>query len=522
MAKPAPAQQPQPDPAGDDAPLDLLIIGAGIAGVGMGVQMHRQLPGKNFLILEQRERAGGTWDLFRYPGVRCDSDFYTLAFNFKPWPSNRSYISGPEIQEYVAQAAQENDLADRIRFQRRVIAANWDSDAGLWQVTVRNEATGQTGHFSTRMLASCAGYYDYDTGYTPDYPGLASFKGKFIHPQQWPADYDYTGKKMVVIGSGATAVTLVPVLAQTAAHVTMLQRSPTWMFVSPSLDPVAMALRKLLPESLAYRLVRLKNIFRQRFTYRLARNKPDLVGGKLMEAVQAELPGYANLERDFKPRYGPWVERLCLVPDSDFFVAMREGKSSVETDDIARFEADGIRLKSGKLLAADAVVSATGLTLAMLGKAQISLDGVAVNIADHVIYRGTMFDGIPNFTFVFGYTNASWTLKADLVAQFTCRLIKAMDSKGATVTWPTPLDPRAERQPFSDFTSGYFARSEAILPRQGPMQPYRINMSYEQDIVGLRMARLEDGTLQFGNPADFRTAIGDHAEDAVAMREAAE
>ncbi len=481
-------------------PLDVLIIGAGIAGVGMGVALQRQHPGKRFAMLEQRARPGGTWDLFNYPGVRCDSDFYTLAFNFKPWPSNKSYISGPEIQSYVAEAIAENGLADRIHYGQRVIAADWDSAAAIWHVTAVDEASGRQTIHTARMLASCAGYYDYDEGYTPDFAGLASFTGDFLHPQQWPKDYDYSGKRVVVIGSGATAVTMVPVMAQEAEHVTMLQRSPTWMFITPAEDGVAVALRKLLPEKLAYRLVRLKNIFKQRLSFRLARARPDLVGGRLMDQVAAELPGYDHLQRDFKPRYGPWVERVCLVPDGDFFAAIRSGKASVETGDIAHFEAGGIRLASGKLLEADVVVSATGLKLALFGKAQLSIDGAPINPADHVIYRGAMLDGVPNMLFAFGYTNASWTLKSDLVAQFICRLITTMDRKGSAVVMAPRLDARLPRQPFSDFSSGYFARAAAILPQQGEAQPYRINMAYELDLASLKYGKVDDGTLIFTDP----------------------
>jgi monooxygenase len=479
--------------------VDVLIIGAGLSGIGAAAHLTMQCPDKSYAILEQRAEMGGTWDLFRYPGIRSDSDMHTLGYRFKPWLHEKAIADGPAIWDYVRETAAEYAITPHIRFGHKMISADWSSAEALWSVTARCEAGGEAVTFRANFLFMCAGYYDYDQGYTPDFPGAADFKGTIIHPQKWPRHCDYSGKKVVVIGSGATAVTIVPVMAQTAAKVTMLQRSPTYMVSRTAKDPFANRLRRLLPAKLAYAITRWKNINYQRFVYYQARKNPEKMGARLIEMARKALPKGYDVETHLTPSYGPWEQRLCLVPDSDMFTALGNGKAEIVTEQIDHFDATGIALKSGKHLDADMVVTATGLNLVTMGKAQLSVDGVPVKMSDHVNYKGVMFSNIPNMAHVFGYINASWTLKTDIVADYVCRLLKVMDAKGVSIANPVLDDDAMPRLPFvSDFTSGYFARSFDQLSKNGNRHPWRVLQNYAAEKKILTQEPVDDGVLVFG------------------------
>ncbi len=480
--------------------VDVLIVGAGLSGIGAAAHLTMQCPGKSYAIIEQRTDMGGTWDLFRYPGIRSDSDMHTLGYRFKPWLNEKTIADGPAIWDYVHETANEYGITKNIHFGHRVLGAAWSSKDASWTVSARREKDGAEVQFNANFLFMCAGYYNYDQGYKPEFPGEENFKGTVIHPQHWPADFDHSGKKIVVIGSGATAVTIVPVMAQTAEKVTMLQRSPTYMVSSPAIDPFSKFIRKFLPEKIAYAVTRWRNINFQRFVYWQARKNPDKVGRKLLDAARTAMPGYENFDTDFKPAYGPWEQRLCLVPDADMFNAINEGKAEVVTDHIDHFTADGIALKSGKELKADVIVSATGLNLVMLGQTELTVDGAAVNLSDHVNYKGVMFNDIPNMASVFGYVNASWTLKTDIVADYVCRLLKTMDAKGAKIANPHLDEPDMPRLPFvEDFSSGYFARSFDKLPKNGTRAPWQVLQNYTAEKKILTKDPVDDGVMIFTN-----------------------
>jgi monooxygenase len=482
------------------ADVDVLIVGAGLSGIGAAVHLAMQCPGKSYAIVEQRADIGGTWDLFRYPGVRSDSDMHTLGYRFKPWLHEKTIADGQAIWDYVHETAQEHGITKNINFGHRVLAASWSSKDAKWTVTARREADGAEVKFGANFLFMCSGYYNYDQGYKPDFPGQENFKGEVIHPQHWPEDFDHAGKKIVVIGSGATAVTIVPVMAQTAAKVTMLQRSPTWMASRPAIDPFSKFIRKFLPEKIAYAITRWKNINYQRLVYYKARKDPEKVGQILLDEARKAMPDYVNFETDFKPSYGPWEQRLCLVPDADMFHAINSGKAEIVTDQIDHWTETGIRLKSGKELEADAIITATGLNLVLLGSANLSVDGKPVNLADHVNYKGAMFNDIPNMAGVFGYVNASWTLKTDIVADYVCRLLKTMDAKGAKIANPHLDDPDMPRLPFvEDFSSGYFARSFDKLPKNGNRQPWQVLQNYAAEKKILTRGEIDDGVMLFSN-----------------------
>ena len=478
--------------------VDVLIVGAGLSGIGSAAHLTMQCPGKSFTIIEQRADMGGTWDLFRYPGIRSDSDMHTLGFRFKPWLHEKTIADGVSIHEYIHETAEEYGITPHIRFGHKVLSADWSSADALWTVTALRESDGATVTFTANFLFMCAGYYNYDEGYKPDFPGESEFAGQVIHPQFWPDDLDYSDKKIVVIGSGATAVTIVPVMAQDAVKVTMLQRSPTYMVSQPAIDPFSKRLRRILPEKWAYAITRFRNINKQRFTYWIARTKPERVKKKLLGMAQDALPGYQGFETDFTPAYNPWEQRLCLVPDEDMFVAIRSGKADVVTDHIERFTPKGILLKSGKELEADIIITATGLNLVMMGKTALSLDGEPVKMHDHFVYKGAMFSDIPNLASVFGYVNASWTLKTDIVADYVCRLLQTMDSKGAAVAVPALDDPDMPKLPFvEDFSSGYFARSIDELPHNGDRHPWKIIQNYRIEKKILTKEPIVDGVMQF-------------------------
>ncbi len=481
--------------------VDVLIVGAGLSGIGAAAHLTMQCPDKSYAIVEQRADMGGTWDLFRYPGIRSDSDMHTLGYRFKPWLHEKTIADGPAIHEYVHQTADEYKIAPHIHFGHRVVAANWSSTDARWHVTAKTADDDGERHFAARFLFMCAGYYDYDQGYTPEFSGSDDFGGQIVHPQHWPENLAYEGKKVTVIGSGATAVTIVPVMAQKGAQVTMLQRSPTYMVSRPAIDPFSKKMRKIFPEKIAYAITRFRNINLQRLAYWYARHNPKKMAGKLIEMARKELPSSVDVDTHFTPRYGPWEQRLCLIPDSDMFNAISAGKAEVVTDHIDHFTHDGIQLKSGKHIEADIIVTATGLNLVTMGKTALSIDGKPVNLGDHVNYKGVMFNDIPNLASVFGYINASWTLKTDIVADYVCRLLKAMDAKGALVANPHLDDPDMPRLPFvGDFTSGYFARSFDKLPKNGDRHPWRVLQDYAAEKKILTREPIDDGVMVFSGP----------------------
>ncbi len=495
--------------------LDILIVGAGLSGIGAAVHFTKRCPGKSFAIVEGRERLGGTWDLFKYPGIRSDSDMHTLGYNFKPWTARKAIADAPSILTYLNETVDEYGLRDKIRFNRKVVEASWSSAEALWTVTL-NHSDGSSSTIKCNFLHMCSGYYDYREGHNPDFPGKDDFSGKIVHPQFWPEDMDYTGKKVVVIGSGATAVTLVPSMADTAAHVTMLQRSPTYIVSLPGEDKFALGLRKFLPSKLAYLFTRWKNVLWGLFTFNLARTKPEAFKKRLLGMVKEEMGPEVDMTH-FTPNYNPWDQRLCLVPDSDLFTAIKSGKASIATDHIDKFTRNGILLKSGKILEADIVVTATGLKILTGGSAEIEVDGEPVIFGEKINYKGVMFSGVPNFGMTMGYTNASWTLKADLTSEYVCRLINFMDKNGTSIATPTlPKDRTIGSEPMLDFSSGYVQRAIKDLPKQGDRKPWRLNQNYPKDIVNLRHKAIDDGVMAFSKPV----STPDHSGDSVAAEEA--
>jgi monooxygenase len=471
---------------------DVLIVGAGLSGIGAGYHLQERCPGKSYVILENRDAIGGTWDLFRYPGVRSDSDMYTLGYAFKPWTEAKAIADGPSIRSYVNETAREHGIDQHIRFKHHVKRAMWISEEALW--TVEAEHAGEVKRFKAKFVLMCAGYYKYEEGYMPDFKGLDRFKGSLVKPQHWPEDLDYSGKRVVVIGSGATAVTLVPAMTDKAAHVTMLQRSPTYMISMPAVDPFANWLRRTLPESWAYDINRAIRVFFQQFFFRFARNRPKTFAKRILDRVRKELDE-DTVRQHFTPHYKPWEERLCLVPDNDMFIAVREGKASVVTDHIETFTEKGLKLVSGKELEADIVVAATGLNLQLMGGADVFVDGHKIETGKSYAYKGAMFSDVPNLVSVFGYTNASWTLRADLICEYACRLINYMDEYGLVQATPRLSGPY-ESKPFVDFSSGYFKRALHLLPKQTGQQPWVQSQSYARDIMDLRHGAIEDGVLE--------------------------
>ena len=479
--------------------VDVLVVGAGLSGVGAACQLRRRLPATTFAVLEARGTTGGTWDLFRYPGVRSDSDMHTLGYSFRPWRGARAIADGASIREYVADTAREFGVDERIRFHHRVLSADFSTATARWTLLVERPAPGggsQTVRMTCGFLLSCTGYYRYDRGHTPDFPGVADFRGRVVHPQHWPADLDTAGKRVVVIGSGATAVTLVPNLARDAAHVTMLQRSPSWVVALPSRDHLADRLRGRVPEGLAHVLVRAKNVALATASYQFARRRPQSARRLLRERAAAALPAGFDVDRHFGPTHDPWDQRLCVVPDGDLFRALRAGTASVVTDGIDTFTPDGIRLTSGTDLPADVVVTATGLDLLFLGGMDLAVDGVPVDPADRVVHRGMMLSGVPNLAFALGYTNASWTLKVDLVTEHVCRLLGFMTRRGHRVVTPGE-PPTAERRPLIDLDAGYVRRAAGKLPQQGVATPWRLHQNYPLDVVGLRYRPVAGPGLEF-------------------------
>ena len=480
---------------------DVIIVGAGLSGIGAAAHLQERCPGKSFAILEARNAIGGTWDLFRYPGIRSDSDMYTLGYEFKPWVDAKAIADGSTIRRYIVETAAERGIDRQIRFGHRVVGAHWSSADARWMLDV--EHAGRRERHSCAFLLFCSGYYRYDEAYRPRFPGEERFEGRFVHPQFWPEGLDHAGRRVVVIGSGATAVTIVPEMAKTAAHVTMLQRSPSYIVALPSRDPIAERLKRWLSARAAYRLVRAKNVLLTMFFFRLARKWPDKFKARLLEQVEHLLgPGH-DIATDFTPRYAPWDQRLCVAPDADLFRAIREGRASVVTDRIETFTERGIRLASGREIEADIVVTATGLKLNALGDVAVTVDGERRVHADAMAYKGMMFSDVPNLVSTFGYTNASWTLKADLTARFVCRLLRYMDRHGYAVAMAR-RDASVEARPFLDFSSGYVQRALDTLPKQGSRKPWRLYQNYVLDLLLLRFGRIDDGTITFARAAARR------------------
>ncbi|MCR2835263.1 flavin-containing monooxygenase [Parerythrobacter lacustris] len=479
---------------------DVLIVGAGISGIGMAAHMEMLCPGRNYAIVERREKLGGTWDLFRYPGIRSDSDMHTLGFVFEPWKHEKSIADAPAILDYLDRIVDERGIRQHIHFQHKVVSADWRSDEARWHV-IMEKADGSQTAMTANFLYLGSGYYDYDEAYDPAFE-FADFDGQVVHPQFWPEDLDYSGKQVVVIGSGATAVTIVPSMADKAAKVTMLQRTPTWMFSRPAKDGLANFLRKILPEKLAYRITRWKNIKMQDFGFKMARNKPQKVKDGLHKRIRKSMGEDFDLA-PFTPPYNPWDQRLCLVPDDDLFAAIKRGKADVVTGRIKRFVKGGIELDTGQVIAADIIVTATGLKLGLAGKIAVSNDGAPVDFSQRFYYKGCMFSNLPNLAAVFGYLNASWTLRADINSEFVCRVLNRMDEQGIdTVTPVLPADHGLEEDDLFDFSSGYIQRGKHIMPKSATTYPWRLNQEYVFDRKVLHDSPVEDGLLAFSKSSD--------------------
>ncbi len=479
--------------------LDVLIIGAGLSGIGAACHLQKQCPGKSYAILEGREAMGGTWDLFRYPGIRSDSDMYTLGYNFKPWTDPKAIADGPSILSYIRETAREYRVEDKIRYRHRVLKADWDSASARWNLIVQRGDEAEPVRLSAQFLFMCTGYYRYDAGYTPDFPGRESFTGQVIHPQLWPENFDYSGKRIVVIGSGATAVTLIPSLTDKAAHVTMLQRSPSYVITLPAKDPISNFLRRFLPEKWVYRQARARNVTMQMIFFMASKAFPGAVRKLMLKLANLQLGKDFDM-RHFSPRYKPWDERVCCVPDGDLFKALRQGRASVVTDHIERFTEKGILLMSGQLLEADVIVTATGLDLVMFGGAELAIDGKPFDVTQSMGYRGIMLRDLPNLAAIVGYTNASWTLKADLSSEYFCRLINHLDAIGMRQCTPRQTDGSVKEEPFLNLNSGYIQRAADRMPKQGDRTPWKLYQNYALDLALLRFGKVEDGYLAFTSP----------------------
>jgi len=474
---------------------NVVVIGAGLSGIGAGYRLQTRCPGMSYVIFEGRAALGGTWDLFRYPGVRSDSDMYTLGYPFRPWRGAKAIADGPSILSYLRETAQEFGIDRHIRFKHRVVAAQWSSRESRWQIEV--EAESGVGRYTCDFLYGCTGYYRYDFGYQPTFPGIENYRGTFVHPQHWPENLDYAGKRVVVIGSGATAVTLVPAMSHTAGHVTMLQRSPSYILSLPAHDPFVSLFRQVLPDHVAHRLLRWKNILITLGIFGLSRSAPELTKWVIRYGAKQHLPPGYELDKHFKPRYRPWDQRLCVVPDADLFQAIGAGRVSVVTGQIDRFTESGIRLTSEEELAADIVVSATGLQMLALGAIRLSVDATLIDPANCFIYKGVMLSNVPNFAFCFGYTNASWTLHADLASTYVCRLLNYMQRHRFRTCVPACNTAALDRKPLLDLTSGYVQRAAESLPKQSSKKPWFIRQNYLRDTLTMKLQRMEDGVLQF-------------------------
>lgn len=478
--------------------VNVLIVGAGISGIGAACHLRRDNPDHTFAIIEGRKALGGTWDLFRYPGIRSDSDMYTFGYSFKPWVDDQDIATGDAILRYLEETVDEYELREHIRFSHHVLKVTWSSNDRRWVATIKRLEDDTVFEISADFLLTCTGYYRYDKGYLPKFEGFDDYAGVVAHPQHWPKDLDYDGKRVLVIGSGATAVTVVPAMAETASHVTMLQRSPTYMFSRPAVDPVASWLKKRLPVGAAYALTRLKNVLLQRTLYKLARLRPDMTRKRLRRMAQEAVGPHVDVDVHFNPTYAPWDQRICLIPDDDLYAALREGRASVVTDTIDHFDADGVVLTSGERIDADVVVPATGLELQFLGGIEMEVDGEAIDASKLVTYRGFMFANVPNWASVFGYTSASWTLKADLISGYVCRLLRHMRENGYDVVVPPAPEPDAPTQPFiTSLSAGYIQRAIDRMPRQGTSGAWVNHDDYARDVLQLKLGRIDDGVLRF-------------------------
>jgi monooxygenase len=485
--------------------VDVLIVGAGLSGIGAACRLTMECPDKSFAIIESRDTIGGTWDLFRYPGIRSDSDMFTLGFPFRPWPDAKTIADGPSILTYIKDTAREYGVEDKIRFNRRAVRASWSTDDALWTVDVHRTHAGEAEQFTCNFLFMCSGYYRYDEGYTPEFAGRDSFRGQIVHPQHWPDDLDYTDKRIVVIGSGATAVTLIPSLADEAAHVTMLQRSPTYVVSLPAIDPLAEPLKRWLPKRVANSMLKWKNVLLSMLSFQLSRHRPHIMKAIIRKGLEKSLPADFDIDTHFKPRYNPWDQRLCLVPDGDFFKVLSDGRASVVTDTIDAFTETGIRLTSGQELDADIIITATGLQMLAFGGLALAVDGDEIKLSEKVGYKGMMLSDVPNFAAAIGYTNASWTLKCDLICEYVCRLLNHMDRVGMRQVTPRWREATLPERPFVDLTSGYVLRSVQDFPKQGERPPWRLFQNYIRDVFMIRRGSLEDDAIEFSNPRSRTT-----------------
>ncbi|HWX45168.1 MAG TPA: NAD(P)/FAD-dependent oxidoreductase [Solirubrobacteraceae bacterium] len=487
--------------------IDVLIVGAGLSGIGAGYHLQANCPGKTYAILEARDCIGGTWDLFRYPGIRSDSDMYTLGYSFRPWQGAKAIADGPSILDYVRQTASDYGIDRKVRFHHRVVRAEFSTADARWIVEAERSDTGETARLSCGFLLMCSGYYRYDAGYTPDFKGTERFAGRIVHPQQWTDDIDYAGKSVVVIGSGATAVTLLPAMAHSAAHVTMLQRSPSYIVSLPAEDPLAGALRRVLSAKAVYPIMRWKSVLLTMFSFQLSRRRPEAMKAFIRKRLERHLPSGYDIDTHFNPNYNPWDQRLCLVPDGDLFEAIRAGRASVVTDRIDTFTEHGLRLESGAELQADLIVTATGLSLLALGGMRIAVDGRDVELPQTMSYKGMMLSGVPNLAMALGYTNASWTLKCDLTCEYVCRLLNHMDAHGYRLCTPQNRDPSVAPQPFIDFSSSYVLRHIEEFPKQGSKAPWRLYQNYALDILSLKFGAIEDGAMQFSGSGSVAESV---------------
>ena len=477
--------------------IDVLVVGAGISGIGAGYHLQKKCPDSSFVILEGRDKIGGTWDLFKYPGIRSDSDMYTLGFNFKPWKEQEAIADAPSILKYLSETVEEYNLKDKIRFGKYVKSATWSSSENSWTVDVEDKAEGKITQISCNFIFMCSGYYSYKEGYKPEFKGIEDFAGDIIHPQEWDENYDYSGKKIVVIGSGATAVTIVPEMAKKAKHVTMLQRSPTYVVSAPEKDKLANNLRKYFPLKLSYLIIRWRNILRQQYYFRLCQKYPEGVKNAIIREVKKALGSDYDVKKHFTPNYNPWTQRMCLVPDGDLFEQIKKGNASVVTDQIQRITKKSIILSSGEELETDVIVTATGLNLEMLSNVNFTVDNKPIDISKTITYKGMMYSGVPNLASTFGYTNASWTLGADLTSEYVCRLINHMRKKNYSVVCPQS-DNNIETDPdYLNLTSGYIERSRHIFPQQGKKSPWRNNQNFLKDVFQIRYGRIDDGEISF-------------------------
>ena len=480
--------------------VDVLIVGAGLSGIGAAHYVQTECPWASYAIFEARDSIGGTWDLFRYPGIRSDSDMFTLGYSFRPWDGEKSIADGPSILQYIKDTAAEAGIDDHIRFHHRIVKADWSTDDARWHVVAERTDTGETVELTCGFLFSCSGYYRYDRGHLPDFDGMDRFGGTIVHPQFWPDDLDYAGKRVVVIGSGATAVTLIPSMARDAAHVTMLQRSPSYITTLPAKNPLARLLRKLLPEPRAGRTIRWINALMTQGSYQFSRRRPKLMKKLLLGGVKLQLPRGFDVDKHFTPRYDPWDQRLCVVPDGDLFKAIKKRKASVVTDHITTFTETGLLVDSGEELEADVVITATGLELLFIGGIELTVDGEPVDLPSKLTYKGMMLEGVPNLALAIGYTNASWTLKCDLTCDYVTRLLNRMHETGMRQCTPVNTDASVTAEPLLGLTSGYVQRSAHKFPKQGSKFPWQVHQSYLRDYRALKLSDIDDGAMVFSNP----------------------